>query len=87
MKLEVDEYAHLVSPLHLWDPRFKLIGLMALIFAFSFVRDLRMLPVMVVVTFAIYIISKLPFSFWLTRLRYPSFFLLVVVLLLPFLSG
>jgi cobalt/nickel transport system permease protein len=85
MRFGFDEYIHLGSPLHRWDPRYKLIGLLALIFAFSFVSDLRMLPAMVVVTSAAYIISKLPVSFMLTRLRYPSFFLLAVVLLLPFL--
>jgi len=87
MKLGFDEYAHLDSPLHRWDPRYKFIGLMVLIFAFSFVRDLRILPAMVVVTFAIFIISRLPLSFIAARLRYPSFFLLVVVLVLPFISG
>ena len=87
MRLDIDEYANLDSPLHHWDQRFKFVGLMALIFAFAFVRDLRMLPAMVMVTAAIYIVSKLPASFMLTRLRYPSFFLLVVVLLLPFISG
>lgn len=87
MKLEQDKYVSLNSPLHRWEPRCKFVGLMALIFAFSFVRELSMLPAMVTVTAAIYAISRLPASFWLTRLRYPSFFLLVVVLLLPFLSG
>jgi cobalt/nickel transport system permease protein len=83
----VDEYSDFGSLLHRWDPRCKLIGLMVLIFAFSFVRDLRMLLAMVVVTIISYIISKLPVSFILRRLRYPSFFLLVVVLILPFVSG
>jgi len=87
MRLGIDEYAYLGSALHRWDPRYKFIGLMALIFAFSFVRDLRMLPAMAAVTTATYIVSRLPVSFMLTRLRYPSFFLLLVVLLLPFLSG
>ncbi len=88
MKLGIiDEYSDLGSPLHRWEPRCKLIGFMVLIFAFSFVRDLRMLLAMVVVTIAIYIISKLPVSFMLRRLRYPSFFLLVVVLTLPLVSG
>jgi len=88
MKLAiVDEYSGLSSPLHRWELRCKLIGFMVLIFAFSFVRDLRMLLAMVVVTVTIYIISKLPGSFLLRRLRYPSFFLLVVVLILPFVSG
>ena len=87
MKLEFDECAHLDSPLHRWDPRCKFISLMVLIFAFSFIRDLRMLPAMVAVTCVIFIISRLPVSFMLTRLRYPSFFLLVLVLVLPFISG
>lgn len=87
MKFGFDEYIHLGSPLHRWDPRYKLIGLLALIFSFAFVRDLRMLLAMVLVTAALYIISRLPVSFMLTRLRYPSFFLLVVILMLPFLSG
>ena len=87
MRLGFEEYAYLDSPLHRWDARFKFIGLMTLIFAFSFVGDLRMLPAMIVLTSIIYIFSKLPFSFLLTRLRYPSIFLLIVVLTLPFISG
>ncbi|GAF82078.1 unnamed protein product, partial [marine sediment metagenome] len=66
MTFGLDEYAHLGSPLHRWDPRFKLIGLLALIFAFSFVREPYMLPAMVMVTSAIYFVSKLPVSFMLT---------------------
>ena len=87
MKLGFDEYAHLDSPLHRWDTRFKLIGLLVLIFSFSFIRDLRMLPAMLVVTIAILVISRLPASFMASRLRYPSFFLLVLVIVLPFISG
>lgn len=87
MKFTIDEYAHLDSPLHRWDPRFKLIGFMALIFAFSFVGELWMLPAMVLLTLSILAVSGLPPSFILTRLRYPSFFLLILVILLPFASG
>ena len=87
MKFGIDEYAHLNSPLHRWDPRFKLVGLVSLIFAFSFVQDLRMLPPMLLVTGLVFALSRLPLLFLLSRLRYPSFFILVVVLFLPFLSG
>jgi cobalt/nickel transport system permease protein len=87
MKLGLDEYAHLDSPLHRWEPRCKLIGLMGLIFVFSFVQDLRLLPAMLVATFVLYAISELPLSYLLTRLRSPGFFLLIVAILLPFLSG
>lgn len=87
MNLGLDEYAHLDSPIHRWDPRYKLVGLMALIFAFSFVQNLRLLPAMVAVTAILYASSRLPLVFLLTRLRYPGAFLLVMAILLPFLSG
>jgi len=75
------------SALHRWEPRYRLVGLMALIFAFSFVQHLRLLPAMLAVTFALYAASRLPLSFLLTRLRAPGFFLLIVAILLPFFSG
>ena len=87
MKLLLDEYAHLDSPLHRWEPRCRLIGLMALILGFSFVRDLRLLPAMIAASFALYAVSRLPVSFLVTRLRFPGFFLLMMAILLPFLSG
>jgi cobalt/nickel transport system permease protein len=87
MNLGLDEYADLDSPIHRWEPRYKLAGLMALILAFSFVQDLRLLPAMLVVTALLYAVSNLPVSFLLTRLRYPGSFLLIVAILLPFLSG
>ena len=87
MELELDQYAHLDSLLHRWEPRYKLVGLLALIFAFSFVQDLRLLPAVLAATLALYAVSRLPLSFLLTRMRYPTFFLLIVALLLPFLSG
>ena len=87
MKFTLDEHAHLDSPIHRWDPRFKLIGFILLIFAFSFVSDLYLLPAMTAVTIAIFILSKIPVSFILARLRYPSLFLFIVVIILPFISG
>jgi cobalt/nickel transport system permease protein len=87
VKLGLDEYAHLDSPLHRWEPKYKLVGLAVLIFAFSLVRDLRLLPAMLTVSFALYIVSRLPLSYLLTRLRAPGFFLLIMAVLLPFLAG
>ena len=87
MKLGIDEYSSLNSALHRWDARYKLVGLIILVFAFSFMRDLRMLLAIVLVTTAIYIISGLPARFILRWLRFPSFIILVIVLTLPFLSG
>ncbi|NJR58491.1 MAG: cobalt ECF transporter T component CbiQ [Cyanobacteria bacterium CRU_2_1] len=87
MRVELDEYAHLDSLIHRWEPRSKLVGLLALIFAFAFVEDVRLLPAVVVVTTVLYIASRLPLSVLLKRLRYPGIFLLGIVVVLPFLSG
>jgi len=87
MKLGTDEYANLDSPFHRWDARYKLVGLIILVFAFSFIRDLRLLPAMALVTATIYIISRLPSHFILRWLRFPSFIVLIIVLTLPFIAG
>ena len=83
----LDAHASLDSPLHRWEPRCKLIGLVVLIFAFSFIQDLRLLPAMLLTSSVLYYVSCLPARFLLTRLRAPGLFLLVVVVLLPFLVG
>jgi cobalt/nickel transport system permease protein len=87
MKFVLDQHAYLNSPIHRWDTRFKLIGFLVLIFAFSFVQELYIMPAMALATVAIFMISRIPVSFILARLRYPSFFLFAVVILLPFISG
>jgi len=87
MQLQLDRYAYLETPLHRWDPRCKLAGMMVLIFAFSYVRDLRLLPVILAVSGAMYVYSGLPLSFLLSRLRLPALFLVAVAVILPFASG
>ncbi|NEO32514.1 MAG: cobalt ECF transporter T component CbiQ [Symploca sp. SIO3C6] len=87
MKHGLDAYANLDSPIHHWEPRYKLVALLSLIFAFSFVQKLSLLPAMIIVTITLYKISQLPASFLLTRLRYPGFFLASIALLLPFSVG
>ena len=87
MKFGLDDYAYLDSPLHRWAPKCRLLGLGALIFAFSFVQSLALSPFMIGVTGILYGVSNLPLSFLLLRLRIPSFFLLMVAILTPFFTG
>ncbi|MDY7015453.1 MAG: cobalt ECF transporter T component CbiQ [Cyanobacteriota bacterium] len=82
-----DQYTYLNSPIHRWETKPKLVSLVLLIFAFAFVRDWVLLPAMLGVTAVLYAVSKLPLSFLFEQLRYPSFFLLGIVALLPFFSG
>jgi cobalt/nickel transport system permease protein len=87
MNVNLDGYAHLDSPLHRWDPRCKLVGLLVLMFAFAAVRNLWLLPAMLVVTAVFYALSRLPLSFLVARLSYPGGFLLMVAAVIPFVSG
>lgn len=87
MKLALDQYAHLDSPLHHWHQPLKLIALGGLIFAFAFLETLKLLPVMVLITVVLFQLSRLPLGFLLSRLRYPGLFIAVVVIVLPLVSG
>jgi cobalt/nickel transport system permease protein len=82
-----DKYAYLISPIHRWNQTPKLVALLSLIFAFALVQKLILLPPMILVTAILYLLSKLPFSFLLDRLRYPGLFIAAVVILLPFVAG
>ncbi|MGK7930151.1 MAG: cobalt ECF transporter T component CbiQ [Microcystaceae cyanobacterium] len=87
MKLILDQYAQLDSPIHQWEQHSKLIALGGLIIAFAFVQQLILVPAMLSMTLLLYFLSRLPLKFWLTRLRYPGLFIIAVVLFLPFASG
>ena len=87
MVFEFDGYTDRDSVLHRWDPRYKIIALMILIFVFSFVKDLRLLPAMLAASGVLFFMSGLSLSFLLDRIRLPGIFLLVMVLILPFVSG
>ncbi len=87
MNLGIEDYAYLDSPLHRWDARYKLLGLGVIIFGFAFVQDLRLLPPMLLITAIIFWLSNMPFSYLVSRLRYPGMFLLTVAILLPISSG
>ncbi|MDM8519273.1 cobalt ECF transporter T component CbiQ [Anaerolineales bacterium HSG6] len=86
-RLGLDEYAHLDSPIHRWEIRAKLVGLIALIFAFSVGQVLLLIPVMVGLTVGLFLLSRLPLSYLIKRLKAPGYFLLLMVIVLPFASG
>lgn len=87
MNLDFETYAYGHSPLHRWEPRCKLVGMLALIVAFAFVRSLWLLPIILVVALTIYRLAQLPLPFLLARLRLPGLFVLFLVMSAPFLIG
>lgn len=70
-----------------WEARLKVPALMLMIFSFAFVRDLRLLPFLVLVAAITYAISGLPIKQLIRGVRLPGFFLLAMAVILPFWSG
>lgn len=69
------------------DPRFKLLGLGALVLAFAMINDLRLVPLILLTTFILWSLSGLSPAFILRRLRYPSLLLVLLLLGLPLAVG
>jgi len=87
MNTDIERFARGQSLIHRWAPRSKLLGLGLLVLGFAMVQSLWLVPAMLTVTALLYGLSQLPLSFLRSRLRYPSLFLLGVVMTLPWLSG
>ena len=83
----IDTYAKLNSPIHAWDTRYKIGGLLSLIIAFALVQDWQLLPLLVILTLAIYQASKLPWHMLRHRLTIPGAFIGMLVLFMPFVAG
>jgi cobalt/nickel transport system permease protein len=83
----LDEYAARPSALAHWEPRCKVVGLGALILAFSCLREPWLLLMALLVAGLVFRVSRLPGRFLLTRLRVPAVFLIAIGLLLPWIDG
>lgn len=83
----LDQYAHLDSSVHSWAMTTKLVGFIVLMFTFALVTSVWLLIPMVIVTAIIFHLSKLPYPFLRSRLQVPGFFILIIVLILPFVAG
>ena len=79
--ISIDTYSHLKSPIHRWDARAKLIGLLAVMLAFASIRQLALLPILLVLSGGVYWLSNLPYGFWRDRLRWPGRVFLAVCIL------
>lgn len=92
MHPEIDRFAHLVSPMHRWDPRWKLAGLFVLLVAMGverpgiretalWERDVPPVLAALAVSLGLVLLSRLPLRFVLARLR-PAYAILALVLLI-----
>ncbi len=95
MHPEIDRFAHLDSPLHRWDPRWKIPALFFLMLAFGFTGDQSRLhprlradlpPALagLAVSLALVELSRIPVAFALRSLRAVLFFMGFFLVILPF---
>ena len=82
-----DLYSPQRSPLHRWEPRCKVAGLLGLIIAIALVNHWEITPLIFVGSMGFYWSSKLPWQQWRDRLKYPTGFVLVMGAVLPLTAG
>jgi cobalt/nickel transport system permease protein len=85
--MEIDKFAHLASPIHCWDTRWKVASLIILIFIFASVQRMSALVFMPVIALGIFFITRLPLGFMLQTLKAPLVFLGLMSPFLIFTAG
>lgn len=86
MNVTIDKHMEMNTFIHALDPRAKFIGFMVLIFTFSFIKSLSLLPFIIFITASIFISSKISFAYLLKKWCLPSFFIVTMSLFLVFFS-
>ena len=87
MHIHIDKHAHLHSPIHHWDPRFKIVSLFLLLLSCSFLQKIELASVALAISCTLLFLSKLPLGFILKKLKYPAVMLFFLALLLAVTSG
>jgi len=80
---EIDEFAHLNSPIHSWDARVKIVSLLSLIFSIVLLDEF--LPALLGFALCIMLLSlsRLPFRFMFAYLRWVFLFAMFFVIIMP----
>ncbi len=87
MHVDIDKYAHLKSPVHNWDTRFKIISLMSAIVCVSMLKEIGVAIAALFLALFFIAYSRIPVRFVLQKIKYPFLFLLPLFLFLPLSSG
>lgn len=87
MHIHIDRYAYLNTCIHRWDPRLKIVSLFALLIAFSFVDQLKLLPLIFLIALAYLSAARLPVRHVIKVIKYPALLLLLVAVLLTVSAG
>ncbi|MEA1906453.1 MAG: cobalt ECF transporter T component CbiQ [Euryarchaeota archaeon] len=81
---EIDRYAGISSPIHRWDPRFRIISIFTLIFSVVLLYNLQLVMIGMVFAIILTCISKIPFSFVFSRMKLVFIFVIPFFIIIPF---
>lgn len=81
--LEIDRFAHMKSPVHAWDPRVKIPGLLIMAFTLGMLKDIRLAAIGLGFSVGLVAISRIPIPFVLHRLKWVLIFLAPFILIMP----
>ena len=82
--LEIDRFADMKSPIHVWDPRVKIPVLLVMAFTIGLLRDIRVAAMALGFSVVLVAVSRIPVSFILHRLRWLFVFLAPLAIVMPF---
>lgn len=81
---EIDRYAGISSPIHRWDPRLRLVSIFALIFSVMLLYSLQLVVIGMIFAIILTCISKIPFSFVISRMKLVFIFVIPFFVIIPF---
>lgn len=87
MHIDIDRFADLESPIHRWDPRFRIVGVGGLIVAIASTRTLEAASVGLALAAIIASIAKIPMAAWWRRLRWVFVILAPLAVAFPLVAA
>lgn len=81
---EIDRYAGIPSPIHRWDPRFRLVSIFTLIFSVILLYNIQLVVIGMIFAIILTYISKIPLSFVLSRMKLVFIFVIPFFVIIPF---
>ena len=85
--MDIDAYAHLESPVHTWDPRLKVAAISVFVLVAASCNTTAGLLTAFGAAVIVVVCARLPFRFVLCALRYPLFFVALMLPVLVLTSG
>ena len=82
-----ERYSRRQSPIHLWEPRTRIISLSVLIISLAMAGSIRQAAAGLIISFCLVLISRLPFSHVSRFMKWPAIFLLPLAVIVPFTAG